>query len=195
MRSKQVIMIAGPNGAGKTSTAMVLLPNFLNVNEFVNADQIAYGLSPFNQESLAMEAGRLMLKRINYLIEQHKSFAFETTGAALLHIRTLKRCRDAGYQTGLVFLYLPSVELAIERVKLRVSQGGHNIPEEDIRRRYHHGLNLLFSQYLDLVDTAEIYDNSYAKTTLIAKKPFINASWVIKNPELWERIKEENNGK
>jgi predicted ABC-type ATPase len=128
-------------------------------NEFVNADEIAYGLSPLNQASMAIEAGRLMLKRTQTLIEKHKSFAFETTGAANLHIRTLQRCRDNGYQTGLLFLYLSSPELAIERVKLRVSQGGHHIPETDIVRRYYKGIKMLFSNYIALADNIELYDN------------------------------------
>lgn len=130
-----VIMIAGPNGAGKTTAAMTLLPDFLHMREFVNADEIARGLSPLNASSVAIEAGRLMLKRLHTLIEQRKHFAFETTGAGQGHIRTLERCRDAGYEISLAFLYLLSAEVAIDRVKLRVSQGGHDVPQPDIIRR------------------------------------------------------------
>lgn len=193
MKQPQVIMIAGPNGAGKTSTAMTLLPNFLQVNEFVNADEIAHGLSPLNQNSMAIEAGRLMLKRIQNLIDKRKNFAFETTGAAKLHIRTLQHCRDSGYQTGLVFLYLSSAKLALERVKLRVSQGGHDIPEIDIKRRYYKGLEMLFTGYIPIVDTIEIYDNSYMRATLIAKKLAMTSPWVIQNHQLWQKIQEVEN--
>jgi predicted ABC-type ATPase len=188
MSKPQVIMIAGPNGAGKTSTAMTLLPNFLQVNEFVNADEIAYGLSPFNPESMAIESGRLMLKRINNLVENKKSFAFETTGAARVHLRTLEQCRSAGYYCSLLFLYLSPVELAIQRVKLRVMQGGHDIPEKDIIRRYYRGLKTVFSNYIDVVDSVEIYDNSFGDARLTAEKSSIDSNWTIHLPETWNQI-------
>lgn len=195
MNQPHVIMIAGPNGAGKTSTAMTLLPNFLRVNEFVNADEIAHGLSPLNQNSVAIEAGRLMLKRIQTLTEKHKNFAFETTGAANIHIRTLQHCRDAGYQTGLVFLYLSSAELAIERVKLRVSQGGHTIPETDIIRRYYKGIKMFFSHYIDLANTIEIYNNSSGDPSIVAEKRSSAADWSIHKPDIWQNIQDSHHEK
>lgn len=181
-------MIAGPNGAGKTSTAMTLLPNFLQINEFVNADEIAYGLSPFNPSSMAIESGRLMLKRISTLIANKKSFAFETTGAANIHLRSMGQCRQSGYQCDLMFLYLTSPELAIDRVKLRVAQGGHNIPETDIIRRYYRGLKLIFSQYIGLFDNSEVFDNSHGNVQLVAEKRSVDSDWIIHLPKKWHHL-------
>lgn len=131
-----VYIIGGCNGSGKTTTAMQLLPNGLNLLEYVNADEIAAGLSPFNPESVAVQAGRLMLERLNSLSDAGADFAFETTLASRHYVRFLQRCKTKGYAVNLIYFWLVSPELAIARVKQRVASGGHDIPEATIRRRY-----------------------------------------------------------
>lgn len=133
---KRIYVIAGPNGAGKTTASQSLLPELLDCNEFVNADEIAKALSPFKPESVALEAGRIMLSRINHLMENGQTFAFETTLATKSYKNLLQKAKELGFETFLIFIYLNSDELAIQRVKTRVIEGGHNITEETIKRRY-----------------------------------------------------------
>lgn len=129
-------IIAGPNGAGKTTAAFTLLPVFFNINQFVNADEIAKGLSPFAPESVALESGRIMLTRIRTLIGEKEDFGFETTLTTLAYKEYINQAKRKGYIVKLVFLWLSSPEVAKERVRKRVTEGGHNIPEEVIDRRY-----------------------------------------------------------
>lgn len=164
----QCYIIAGPNGAGKTTTAHVLLPEFLHCNEFVNADAIAAGLSPFNVESVAMQAGRLMLQRMQHLADAGVSFAFETTLASKTFVPFIKKLQSTGYAVHLIFLNLESAELAKERVELRVLCGGHNIPSEVIVRRYAAGVRNFFALYALLVDSWNFFDNSLGEPTLLA---------------------------
>jgi predicted ABC-type ATPase len=186
---KEVIMIGGPNGAGKTTAAPDLLPSTLGVIEFVNADEIARGLSPFDPDTQAIAAGRLMLDRVRALIEAGHSFAFETTCAGRGHIRYLEACRAAGYQFTLVFLWLPSPEMAIARVARRVRRGGHRIPEDVVRRRYVAGIRNMRHLYLPLSDIAFIYENSDEAGVLIAeRRPGVPL--VIHDPKRWRRIEE-----
>ena len=186
---KEVIVIGGPNGAGKTTAAADLLPLHLHISEFVNADEIARGLSPFNPDGTAVAAGRLMLDRIRYLIEANKSFSFETTCAARGHIRTLETCRAAGYLLTLLFLWLPSPEMALARVARRVAEGGHHIPNDVVRRRYAAGLRNMRHLYLPLVDTVLVYDNSDTGGILIAeRRP--GTPLVIHDAKRWRRIEE-----
>jgi predicted ABC-type ATPase len=139
-----VYLIGGPNGSGKTTVAKKLLPNFLGVIEYVNADEIAAGLSPFNPESVAIQAGRLMLERLITLKCQGIDFAFESTLASRHFARFLRDCRSSGYRLNLIYFWLQSPELALERVHRRVASGGHNIPEDVVRRRYERGrINLI----------------------------------------------------
>ncbi len=194
MANKNVYMIGGPNGAGKTSAAMTLLPGFLSINEFVNADNIASGLSPLNPDSMAVTAGKLMIKRIDSLIKEGKNFAFETTCAGRNHVNTLIKCKEAGYQTNLIFLWLPDEEIAVDRVKNRVQQGGHNIPENIIRRRYKTGLYNLVHLYIPNCDNVTIYDN--AKMPLLSGQREIvaikmdNQDIEIRNDQKWQFIQE-----
>jgi predicted ABC-type ATPase len=153
-------ILAGPNGARKTTAAYTLLPEVLGVVEFVNADEIARGLSPFNVESVAFEAGRLMLQRIDQLLEKRLDFAFETTLSTRSYVQTIKRAHQAGYSVNLFFVYLSSPELAVQRVEMRVAAGGHNIPVETIFRRYDRALNNLFRMYLPICDYYTVIDNS-----------------------------------
>ncbi len=142
-----VIVIAGANGAGKSTVAPFLLRDKLGVSEFVNADVLAQGLSAYAPEKVAITAGRIMLKRISKLAEAQENFAFETTLSTRTFVPKLKQMRENGYKFKLVFLWLKNEELAVLRVAERVKQGGHNIPTETIKRRYHKGLHNFFNLY------------------------------------------------
>lgn len=156
----KVIIIAGPNGAGKTTFARSFLPEEAQCPRFINADLIAAGLSPFAPEAAAVKAGRLMLEEIHACVERGESFAFETTLAGLGYLRHIQRWRALGYRVSLYFLSLPSVEIAIARVAERVRQGGHDIPEPVIRRRFTAGLKNFNRHYRASVDDWALYDNS-----------------------------------
>jgi len=168
--TREILVIGGPNGAGKTTGAKELLPSRLNMSEFLNADEIARGLSPFNPDHAAISAGRFMLARMQTLIAQRASFAFETTCAGSSQLRILNACKANGWRMTLLFLWLPSPEDAIRRVARRVLQGGHNIPENVIVRRYWAGLRNLNQHYLPLADSAMIYDNSDDGRRLVAER-------------------------
>ncbi|MDR0622330.1 MAG: zeta toxin family protein [Deltaproteobacteria bacterium] len=160
-KAPHVIILAGPNGAGKSTSAPVLLRDTFAVNEFVNADSIAQGLSAFRPESVALEAGRIILKRLRELAGKRADFAFETTLASRSFAPWLKRLSASGYKSHLMFLTLPSADAAIARVASRVSLGGHNVPASDIRRRFAAGLKNLFSLYMPVVSSWQIFDSSY----------------------------------
>lgn len=166
--SPELFVIAGPNGAGKTTFAREFLPHFAKCKEFVNADLIAGGLSPFAPASAALEAGRIMLKKIEELSAQKDTFAFETTLSGRGYLSLFKRLRAGGYRIHLIFLWLPRVELAIQRVKDRVQRGGHSVPEADVRRRFDRGVRNLLTEYNGLVDTWGLFDNSGSMPQLIA---------------------------
>jgi predicted ABC-type ATPase len=165
-----IIILGGPNGAGKTTAARRLLPTQLQIREFVNADEIAQGLSPFNAAGAAIAAGRLMITRMRGLIASGESFAFETTCAGRGSVRLLQRAKDKGYRASLIFLWLPSVEAALDRVARRVAAGGHAIAKDVIARRYYAGLRNVTRFYLPLADLALIYDNSDGGPILIAER-------------------------
>ena len=184
-------MIGGPNGAGKTTIATTMLPKELRIREFVNADEIARGLSPFNPEGSALAASRLMIERIHELIGRGESFAFETTCAGRAHAQTLLRCRDAGYRLTLIFLWLPSAKEALRRVARRVAQGGHRIPKDVVIRRYAAGLKNLQQLYLLIADIAYIYDNTDEGGTLIAERQ-PGEALVVCDDRRWRRILEAN---
>jgi predicted ABC-type ATPase len=167
--AKDIIILGGPNGAGKTTAARVLLPNELGIREFVNADEIARGLSPFNEAGVAITAGRMMIRRMHDLVGASESFAFETTCAGQAHIPLLRKCRVEGWRVTLLYLWLPSPEAALARVARRVQAGGHAIPPEVVVRRYWKGLSNMRRFYLPLADVALIYDNADAGRTLIAE--------------------------
>lgn len=168
--SKNLYIIAGCNGAGKTTASFTILPEILNCREFVNADEIAKGLSPFQPEKVAFEAGRIMLRRINELLVNEEVFAFETTLATKSYKSKVSIAQGKKYKVILLFFWLQDVGLAIERVKTRVKEGGHNIEKDIIRRRYINGILNLFNIYLPVVDEAMIFDNSFGKPELIAEK-------------------------
>lgn len=170
MKEQNLFIIAGCNGAGKTTASFTILPEILDCKEFVNADEIAKGLSPFQPEKVAFESGRIMLNRIDELFLQNENFAFETTLATKTYKHKILKAKEQGYNTTLLFFWLKNPELAIERVKIRVKEGGHNIPEDIIRRRYYNGIFNLFNIYLPILNQTLIFDNSEGKHILIAEK-------------------------
>ena len=165
--SKKIIIIAGPNGAGKTTFAMEFLPNEADTLTFINADLIAAGLNPLQPESEAMQAGRLMLRMIDDRVRRGESFAFETTLSGRGYARMIREWQEQGYWVKLYFLRLPAPETSIVRVRQRVLEGGHNIPEDVIRRRFHGGWENFNSLYRDLVDEWAVYDNSEGPPVLL----------------------------
>lgn len=168
MIQKHLYIISGPNGAGKTTASYSVLPKILQCREFVNADEIARGLSPFNPESVAIEAGRLMLKRINDLLAKNGSFSIETTLAPRSYYRLIEKAQLQGYEVTLLFFWLKSPEQALERVAERVSKGGHNIPKDIVIRKFYEGIDNLFNIYMPLVDSWLLVDNSVTPRSIIA---------------------------
>lgn len=185
----RLFIIAGCNGAGKTTASYTFLPELLNVKEFVNADEIARGLSPFQPETVAFEAGRIMLKRINELIANGHDFAFETTLSTRSFVELCKRAREKNYTIALVFFWLDSPQFAIERVKQRVSEGGHHVPEDTILRRYKRGLSNFLNLYKNLADYWYLYDNSKVDQELIAKGKLMKED-IIFNQSKWQNIQQ-----
>jgi len=167
---KNLYIIAGCNGAGKTTASFAILPAILDCKEFVNADEIARGLSPFQPGAVAIGAGRIMLHRIDELLALENNFAFETTLASKSYIRKVLLAQKRNFNVTLLFFWLESVELAIERVRTRVAEGGHHVATEDIERRYRNGIKNLFKVYLNVVDEVLIFDNSRTTPQLIAEK-------------------------
>jgi len=163
-------IIAGCNGAGKTTASFTILPDILNCREFINADEIAKGLSPFQPEKTAIEAGKIMLMRVKHLLDENSTFAFETTLASKTYKNTILDAQAKGYNVTLLFFWLQTVELAKKRVQKRVAEGGHNIDPVIIERRYFSGIRNLFDIYLPITDEVLIFDNSEGKHELIAKK-------------------------
>ena len=166
----KLYIIAGCNGAGKTTASFTILPEVLGCKEFINADEIAKGLSPFQPESVAMQAGRIMLARMDELLQKGETFAFETTLATKSYKQKIEWAQANGYEVTLLFFWLRNVTMAKERVAQRVAEGGHSIPTETIERRYHNGIGNLFAIYMDMVDICYIFDNSEGRKELIAQK-------------------------
>ena len=186
--SKQLYIIAGCNGAGKTTASFTILPEVLNCKEFINADEIAKGLSPFQPESVAMQAGRIMLARMDELLQKGETFAFETTLATKSYKQKIEWAQVNGYEVTLLFFWLRNVTMAKERVAQRVAEGGHSIPSETIERRYHNGIANLFAIYIDMVDICYIFDNSEGERTPIAKK-YKGGKEIIYNTDLYNQMK------
>jgi len=168
-RTKKIVIIAGPNGAGKTTFATEFLPHDAACPDFINADLIARGLSPFAPEKAALQAGKIMLSEIAGRVSRGESFAFETTLSGRSYVRHIPRWRNAGYYVKLIFLSLPSANLAVERVRARVVQGGHAVAEDVVRRRFDAGLRNFENVYRKLVNSWILYDNSGHTPTQIAK--------------------------
>ena len=189
--SKQLYIIAGCNGAGKTTASFTILPEVLGCKEFINADEIAKGLSPFQPESVAMQAGRIMLARMDELLQKGETFAFETTLATKSYKQKIEWAQANGYEVTLLFFWLRNVTMAKERVAQRVAEGGHSIPTETIERRYHNGIGNLFAIYMDMVDICYIFDNSEGRKELIAQKEK-HKEIVICNNDKFNLMKNNN---
>lgn len=189
---KKLFIIAGCNGAGKTTASYTILPEILDCREFVNADEIARGLSPFQPEKAGIDAGRLMLTRIKGFLEAGKTFAFETTLSTKSYVNLLAEAKKTDYEITLLFFWLNSPELAVSRVKIRVEEGGHPIPENVIRRRYESGLSNFFKLYLPIVDNWMLIDNSGEPYEIIAEGSLTNIE--ITNSGVWKELTTRYNG-
>ena len=189
MKGKNLYIISGPNGAGKTTASYTVLPKILNCKEFVNADEIARGLSPFNPQGMAIEAGKLMLKRIDELLQKEESFSIETTLSTRSYFKLVETAHQKGYNITLLYFWLESPEQAIERVAERVSKGGHDIPKDVIIRRYWAGLNNLFDIYMPIVDSWILVNNSQTPRIIVALGGK-NHTTKIEDKECFTKIKE-----
>ena len=183
---KSIQIVAGPNGAGKTTFVQNYLDRYVDCDEFLNADLIAAGLSPFAPEREAVAASQIFLERLNKLEQGERSFALETTLAARSYKDRIRNWKSLGFTVNLMFLWLPSPEFAIQRVAERVIQGGHNIPEPDIRRRYDRGLKNLFNVYLPIVDDVWIMNASVIPPDLVLER--LNGKVDILIPDIWQRL-------
>lgn len=183
----RLYIISGCNGAGKTTASYSLLPEMLDCKEFVNSDEFAKGLSPFDPSKAAIQASKYMLMKINYLLKKKADFAIETTLATRTLHKTVKKAQEAGYTVTLLYFWLNSPELAVERVRARVEAGGHNIPEETVRRRYHTGIYYFFNLYAPICERWILADNSQIPFRVIAEGTG-NEVISIKNSEIYEKI-------
>lgn len=183
-------IISGCNGAGKTTASYTILPDILDCREFVNADNIAAGISPFNVEAVAVEAGRIMLHRIDELLGLGQDFAIETTLATRSYVSLVKKAQALGYKVTLLYIWLNSPGLAIRRVSERVSKGGHNIPSEVVERRYIRGMSNFFNLFMPVCDAWIFADNSENNLGIIAGGEKLLEN-IIENTDLWEAIKKQ----
>ncbi|TAH04283.1 MAG: zeta toxin [Sphingobacteriales bacterium] len=180
-------IIAGCNGAGKTTASFTVLPDILNCREFVNADNIAAGLSPFNVESVTVAAGRIMLLRMNELMNDGVDFAFETTLSTRSYVSFIKKAQQLGYQVTLLYFWLSSPQNAIQRVAKRVSLGGHHIPSNVIERRYFRGIYNLINLYIPVCNTWSVFDNMVSEPVIIAEGSD-KLGELISNNDIWNGI-------
>ena len=186
----RLYIISGCNGSGKTTASYTMLPEMLDCSEFVNSDEFAKGLSPFNPEKASIQASRYMIMKIRYLLKKQKDFGIETTLATRTLLKTIRLAQDAGYTVTLLYFWLNSPELAVERVAARVEAGGHDIPEETIRRRYRVGIDYFFHDYAPICERWILADNSQIPFRVIAegsKNDLIN----IKDEMTYEQIRRQ----
>lgn len=194
LKVPNLYIISGCNGAGKTTASFTILPEMLDCKEFVNADEIAKGLSPFQPESVSFHAGRIMIERIDELLNSRVDFAFETTLITLSYLNTIKVAKEKGYSVTLLDFWLNDVNLAIERVKTRVIEGGHNIPEETIRRRYFRGIYNLTNKFTALCDYWIVINNSSRPFIFVAEGQGATAI-KVHDEMIWRQIKTQRNEK
>lgn len=188
--SPAVVVLAGPNGAGKTTSARILLAETLQLFTYINADVIAQGLSGFDPESAAIEAGRIMLQRLRSLAEQRANFAFETTLAGRSLAHWLKSLRQTGYTIHLIYFWLASADLAVARVAERVRMGGHDVPEPTIRQRYGRSIRNFFSLYRPIASYWRMYDNSIGEQPQIIASGDDTGTESVVSEKVWEAIRK-----
>lgn len=191
-RTPKLYLLAGPNGAGKTTFASRFLPEFVDCREFLNADLIAKGLSPFAPETQNVRAARLLLERIAELSEARADFGIETTLSGRTYLKLLRNMRELGYRIGLFFLWVPSAEIAVARVATRVSQGGHNVPVEDIRRRYVAGVRNFFGAYEASIDDWWLYNAWRLPPQFIASR--VRGALTIEQKRQYRRFEKQGKG-
>jgi predicted ABC-type ATPase len=166
--SPNLYIIAGPNGAGKTTFATEFLPNYAVCRNFINADLIAKGVAPFSPDSMAFRAGRLMLEEIGFYVNLDEDFGFETTLSGRSYLRSIRRIKKRGYRVHFFFLLIPTIDLALTRIKARVLKGGHDIPERVVRRRFDRSIQNFILDYRLLADSWILFDNSGEAPTVVA---------------------------
>ena len=188
MQHPNLYIIAGPNGAGKTTAAYNLLPEVLHCPNFVNADEIARGLSPFAPETVSFQAGRIMLQRIDELLPRKVDFAIETTLSTRSYVQLVRRAQALGYKVHLIFFFLENEEQAIARVAQRVSNGGHDIPEADIRRRFKRGIYNLLNLYMPICDSVLVYNNMKTPAQLVARKKSQADNIDVIESKMWNQL-------
>jgi predicted ABC-type ATPase len=188
MKNKNVYIIAGPNGSGKTTFAKKFLPDYAKCPNFVNADLIAQGLAPFEPRSAAIKAGRIVLQQIHEFAGRGVDFAFETTLSGKLYANLFRTLKKRGYDLHIFFLWIPSPELAIARIKDRVAEGGHDVPVEDVKRRFARGIYNFFKLYQTLLDSWLLFDNSGSKPLLVAERKGVKIE--VSNKELFKIIQK-----
>ena len=186
MKAKNVYIIAGPNGSGKTTFANEFLPEYAKCPNFVNADLIAKGLSPFSPRTAAIKAGRLVLEQIRSLAEKNVDFAFETTLSGKSYVRLIEALKNKGYTINLFFLWIPNADFALGRIKDRVASGGHDVPAVDVERRFNRGVYNFFKYYKPLSDTWLLFNNADAIPRLIAKEK--DGKTDVIDKEMYEKI-------
>lgn len=192
MNSRNVYIIAGPNGAGKTTFAVKFLPEYVRCQNFINADLIAQGLSPFAPRTAAIKAGRLVLQQIHLLASKRLDFAFETTLSGRLYVNLFKFLKQRGYKIHVFFLWIPDADLAVFRIKNRVAQGGHDVPIQDVLRRFNRSISNFFKLYQSLADSWMLFDNAGVVPILIAERK--NGKLRIVDPNSYNIIIEDLGG-
>lgn len=185
-------IIAGCNGAGKTTASNTILPEILHCREFVNADNIAAGISPFNPDGAAIEAGRIMLTRINQLLAEGKDFAFETTLSTRSYVSLVRKAQSLGFKVTLVFIWLSSPQAAKERVAIRVKNGGHFIPDDVVERRYYRGIENLVKLFMPICDYWMIGESALPEVNIIATGNG-DIEIVVENHDIWDTIMKQAN--
>ena len=185
-------IIAGCNGSGKSTFASEFLPKYMNCYDFINPDLIAAGLSPFNPEAAAIRAGRYVLDEIENRIHNKKDFTIETTLSGKTYLRVFKKLKERGFAIHIFYLWIPSIDLSLKRIAERVAMGGHNVPEKDARRRFVRSLPNFLKLYLELCDTARLFDNSAIPPKLVAS--CISGKWDVKIQGTFKIINEYGGG-
>ena len=187
-RQPSIVVLGGPNGAGKTTAAPRLLRGALRVDEYINADLLAQGLSVFRPEAAAIDAGRVVLRRLDQLARARASFAFESTLASTTLANKLRSWRHAGYRVHVVYLWLPDVDLALARVRLRVEAGGHDVPEATVRRRFERGRVNFFRRYVPTASRWRVYDASPPTGPALVATGGAGGRRRILKPRIWEQF-------